>query len=215
MIEPDLLTLADWTFRWHPSPKKNARLLVLLHGLTGDENSMWMLVQHLPATYSILAPRGRYPAEGTGYTWRAPDQAHDDLPVDADLLDSAEALMQFIDTWTAQQTLGSRQFDLMGFSQGTALAYLLTLLHPERVRKLAALSGFIPASTGGSHPLDGLKGKEVFVSHGRQDELIPVEHARTDVSALKQAGAKVTYCESDAGHKVNKDCLRAMEKFLG
>jgi len=45
--------------------------------------------------------------------------------------------------------------------------------------------------------------------------MIPVEQSRQAVAQLKQAGALVTYCESDAGHKVSKECLKAMELFFG
>ncbi len=58
-------------------------------------------------------------------------------------------------------------------------------------------------------------GKPIFISHGRQDELIPVEQARRAATLLREAGAQVTYCESDAGHKVSKECLKEMEIFLG
>jgi phospholipase/carboxylesterase len=96
---------------------------------------------------------------------------------------------------------------LIGFSQGAALCYTLALLHPERIRALAALSGFMPGGAEDLLAKRPLAGKPVFVAHGRQDNKIPVEQARRSVALLEGSGAQVTYCESDGGHKISADCL--------
>jgi predicted esterase len=59
-----------------------------------------------------------------------------------------------------------------------------------------------------------LSGKRIFISHGRQDDLIPLQQARRAYSVLKAAGAEIVYCESNTGHKVSKQCLKEMEVFL-
>jgi predicted esterase len=59
-----------------------------------------------------------------------------------------------------------------------------------------------------------LEGKRVFVAHGRQDEIIPVEQARQAVAWLEASGVNVSYCESDGGHRVGKECLKGMESFF-
>ena len=103
----------------------------------------------------------------------------------------------------------------MGFSQGAALAYSLTLTHPEKVDKLAGISGFFPELQNGAL-LDGaLKGKKVFVAHGLRDEMVPVDKARQVVKTLKKSGAEVTYCEEDVGHKLSSGCFRGMDEFFG
>ncbi len=215
MIEPQLMTSDGWTFRWLPARKKPARLLILVHGLTGDENSMWMLVQHFPLTYSIMAPRAPYPAEDIGYTWRKEGSGSNGFPSDDDLIPAENALLEFVDTWGLSNGYENEQYDLIGFSQGAAMVYLLSLLHPERIRKVAALSGFIPRGQEIDDSGKSLAGKKIFVAHGRQDELVPVEMARKSVTLLKEWGARVTYCESDAGHKISRECLQSMEKFFG
>jgi len=132
-----------------------------------------------------------------------------------DLHPSVSALLAFVDEWSISAGMDAGQFDVMGFSQGAALGYTLALLHPDHVRRLAALSGFIPE--GGETLIipQQQAGKPIFISHGRQDDLIPVEQARRAVASLKKAGAQVTYCESDSAHKMNKECLKAMEYFFG
>jgi phospholipase/carboxylesterase len=214
MNEPQLMTSSGWTFRWLPARKKPPRLLVLVHGLTGDENSMWMLVQHFPPDYSIMAPRAPYPASESGYTWRKEAPGSQGFPSDNDLIPAATAFWEFLETWRRSNGFENEPFDLMGFSQGAAMVYLLSLLQPERIRKMAALSGFIPRGLETDGSGKGLVGKQIFVAHGRQDELVPVEMAQKSVAMLKEWGARVTYCESDAGHKVSRECLHSLEKFF-
>jgi phospholipase/carboxylesterase len=105
------------------------------------------------------------------------------------------------------------RMDLVGFSQGAALAFSLALLHPQRVRSVAALSGFLPRQAGAlieSRPLDGLP---VFLAHGSNDDIVPVVEARRAAEALNSAGAQVSYCEDAVGHKLSAACFRSLADF--
>ena len=213
--EPQLLTFNNWTFRLRMPPVQPKRLLVLLHGWMGDENSMGIFARNLSPESVILAPRGMYAVPEGGYTWRAIKPGTWGQASLEDFRPAADALIAFLDGWAASIGLEVAQFDLVGFSQGAALTYTMAILHPQRLGQLAALSGFIP--DGGQALLAGrsLSGKPVFISHGRQDDMIPVGQSRSAVALLQQAGVLVTYCESDAGHKVSKECLKALEIFFG
>ena len=57
--ETELLSFHDWTLRMRAASEGPARLLLLVHGWTGDENSMWVFVRNFPARYWIVAPRAR------------------------------------------------------------------------------------------------------------------------------------------------------------
>ena len=213
--DPQLLTFDNWVFRLLMPQVQPKRLLVLLHGWMGDENSMGVLARKLSPNIAILAPRGIFAVPEGGFSWREIRPGTWGQASLEDFRPAAQSLIAFLDDWAASTGLDVTQFDLIGFSQGAALAYILALLYSQRVRRLAALSGFIPE--GGQALLAGqrLSGKPIFVSHGRQDDMIPVEQSRMAVAQLQQADASVTYCESEAGHKVSKECLRAMEKFFG
>jgi phospholipase/carboxylesterase len=215
VAEPQLFSHSGWTFRWQPAQKKPESLLILVHGRTGDENSMWTLAHNLPSNYSIVAPRGPYPALEGGFSWRNDSSKRDSLSSSIDLRPAAEGLMEFIDTWTVSEGINIRQYDLVGFSQGAAVVYILTLLYPDRILKVAALAGFFPQGAEALLVPSHLAGKQIFISHGRKDNMVQVEEARRAVKLLRETGAQVTYCESDAAHKVSKECLQAMGKFLG
>ena len=213
--EPQLLTFKNWTFRLSTAQAGSGHLLILIHGWTGDENSMWVFTRKLLPKYIILAPRGPFPTPEGGYSWRDLRPGTWGMSSLEDLRPAADALLAFVDDWSVSAEVDVSQFDLMGFSQGAAMTYALTLLHPQRVRRLAALSGFLPEGGETLLAAQRLAEKPVFVTHGRQDDLIPVELARRSVTLLKESGAQVTYCESDGGHKVSSNCFAGLAELFG
>lgn len=54
----------------------------------------------------------------------------------------------------------------------------------------------------------------VFIAHGAEDDLLPVELARQAVTVFRKAGARIAYCEDRVGHKLGDNCLRSFEDFF-
>jgi phospholipase/carboxylesterase len=210
------MTYNGWTMRVRRAWQEPARFLLMLHGWTGDENSMWIFTNKIPGNMWIVAPRAPHAAKEGGYSWRPPRSLQDGdrgLPTLSDLKPAADSLIRLVDNVSVSVGVNATQFDVAGFSQGGALTNVLTLLHPQRIRKAAVLAGFMP---GGTDDLVGrrvLAGKHFFVAHGLKDELVPFERARGSIELLEKAGAQVTFCEADVGHKVSADCLHGLETF--
>jgi phospholipase/carboxylesterase len=212
--DTELIEYGEWTLRVRAAVSQPARLLLLVHGWTGDENSMWVFARDLPPDEWVLAPRAPYVTEPGGYSWRPNADGDSDRP-SLDLLRPAiQILMKLVDSYAASSGVDASRFDVLGFSQGAALASLLGMLHPGRIRKLGILAGFVPRGAQQLIARRPLEGKKVFVAHGTQDTLVPVERARRSVEMLEQAGAQVTYCEAEVGHKVSVDCMRALRAYL-
>jgi predicted esterase len=94
------------------------------------------------------------------------------------------------------------------------MSSLLAFLYPQRIRKTGILAGFVP---GGLEELVSerpLKDKPFFVAHGTKDEMVPINRARASIKILEEAGANVTYCEDEVGHKLSITCLRALKNFF-
>jgi len=214
-IVPDieLIQFEGWTIRVKNSTHPNPRLLLMIHGLTGDENSMWVFARDLPTHYWIIAPRAPYPTQPFGYSWRS-KQVDLEYSTYEQLLTNAEALIKLVKEYQAAVKIEAHGFDILGFSQGAAMSSVLTFLYPDRIHKTGLLAGFAPSGLEIMATSQPLRGKSFFVAHGTKDETVPVEHARTSVKLLEQAGASVTYCEDEVGHKVGLPCLRALRDFL-
>ena len=210
----ELIEFNEWVLRVRASQSELPRLLVLIHGWTGDENSMWIFTRGLSPDYWMIAPRAPHSAEPSGFSWRPPQPLTHGRPSLEMLLPAAEALIRLIDEYSASVKLDALQFDLIGFSQGAAMVNLMGMVYPDRIRKMGVLAGFVPAGLEELILKKPLAGKKIFVAHGTQDQMIPVDRARASIELLEQAGAQVTYCEDDVGHKLSASCLRALEDYL-
>ena len=207
--------------RIRPAETANPRLLVMIHGLTGDENSMWVFARRFSPNYWIIAPRAPHPANPQGFSWRPNPLSIDEARANQtnrpglDALQiSAEALIKLIDEYAASVKVEAGIFDAIGFSQGAAMVNVLGMLYPSRVRKMGVLAGFVPSGLDDYVSRRVLAGKHVFVAHGTQDEMVPIDRARASMQLLEQAGASITYCEDEVGHKLSSNCLRALEAYL-
>ena len=186
-------------------------LLLLLHGWTGDEYSMWIFTSRLSNNFIVVAPRGLFSTPLGGFGWHL--QAKRDWPSIDDFKPAVEALLELVSSKN-YSTADLSQVNMIGFSQGAALMYSIALYHSSQVGALAGLSGFLPEGTSGLVERRPLLGKQVFVAHGRMDDLVPVNRARSAVTILEKASARVTYCEENVGHKLSANCFRGMGEFF-
>ncbi len=100
---------------------------------------------------------------------------------------------------------------VQGFSDGASYALGLGLANGDLFSRVVAHSpGFIPTSESPhlGHP-------EFFVSHGRQDPVLPIDYAsRTIVPFLELNGYSVNYVEYDGGHSVPATITDAAVQWL-
>src|SRR3989304_4064935 len=69
-------------------------------------------------------------------------------PTWQDMQPAGESLLELLSPENFPEADFSRMH-AMGFSQGAAFLYTIALLHPERVRALVGLSGFLPEKVEG------------------------------------------------------------------
>jgi phospholipase/carboxylesterase len=218
-IEPYTTYERGWIVRIQPprfdpasaDQRTQPRSLLLLHGWTGDETVMWIFTRNLTENYWIFAPRAPVPAPEGGYGWVPREQ---DWPELAEFQGISDALLDAFRHWASRVHAPRDHFDVMGFSQGAAMAYALAAYHPQPVNRVVALAGFLPPVDSLPGRYSELHGKKVYVAHGTQDETVPVGMAQEAVRTLQSVDAQVTYCESDVGHKLSAGCLRGLEGFL-
>ena len=214
--ETQLIQFEDWTLRVRESTPRTdaARLLLLIHGISGDENSMWVFARDLPAHYWIVAPRAPHVFGAGGYSWRPTEGAAMGPPAYEMFLPAAEDLIRLVDAYSVSARIDASAFDVIGFSQGAAMCNVLAFLYPQRIGKVGILAGFAPGGLEELVTKRPLRGKPFFVAHGTKDETVTIDRARASIALLEQAGAQVTYCEDEVGHKVSVNCLKALKEFF-
>ncbi len=206
-------TAGDLTYKYKlPSGDEPYPVVLLLHGLTGDENSMWVFTHKLPKDFLLIALRAPYPSPMGGYSW-VENFGRVGWPGVDDFRPAIDQILEFTGAW-AGPPADFTKFRVMGFSQGAALAYAMALVYPGRVQAVAGLSGFMPEGVKQEIQGNPLTGIPIFASHGTQDTLVPVARARQGVRLLQEFGAMVTYCEDDVGHKLSANCFNGVEVFF-
>jgi phospholipase/carboxylesterase len=207
----------DWVINLREPESGNLKqAILLLHGWTGDENSMWVFAPQLPSDALLISPRAPYPSshdEAAGYSWRGPNKTGDWSSLD-DYRPAVEGLNRMLQSMQNEHGHDLSHFSLVGFSQGAAVAYVYAILNPERVTRLAGLAGFMPDHNQREIEHRPLEGKAVFVAHGKKDEKVTLERAKNSVETLQNAGGLVTYCEADVGHKLGVNCFRELKTFF-
>lgn len=211
----EIRQVGEWILKQRQPPGKGPFPVIgMLHGWTGDEDSMWVFASRLPKDTLLIAPRGLYKAALGGFAWYKQRSKRSSLwPYVEDFNPAVDELLAL---FTPENFPAGdfSQLRLVGFSQGAAMTFAVGFQHPERVQALAGLSGFLPEGSAELAVGQPLLDKPVFLAHGTQDELVPVEKAHLAATILERAGATVNYCEHDVGHKLNAACFRSMEIFF-
>ena len=210
-METTLTEFQGWTLRIRkPATEGPYPVAMLLHGWMGTEDVMWVFANSLPKNTLIIAPRAPHYAP-SGYSWVS-DRVEGLSTFDM-LRPSVDALTELTYMLSQFYHADFHQVHLMGFSQGAATAYAWTVSHPEQVRSLAALAGFVPPGIESRLQQSALHQVPIFMAHGTQDKTIPIQNMRDGAAMFEAYGARVTVCEDDVGHKLGANCRRGLAAF--
>ena len=181
-------------------------LLLLLHGYGSNEEDLFSFASELPQDHYVISVRAPYDLQPYGHAWYAIHFDADENKF-SDIVQAKESvalISSFIDEMLKQYKIDANNVTLVGFSQGAILSYATALTYPEKVTKVAALSGYfnqeILPEVIDTKAISHLK---FFVSHGSVDQVIPVDWARKAKPALENLGLEVEYQEYPIGHGVS------------
>jgi phospholipase/carboxylesterase len=196
----------------HKAPRKPAAgtppLLVLLHGFGANEQDLLPIAARLDPRLAVASLRGPYQVRPGSYSWVNGNTA--------DELDKARRMVIECIDQVANSTGADRgRVYLAGFSQGAMLTLAIALTEPEKIAGAAVLSGRLAAAVRDTHAApERLRGFPILVTHGMDDQQIPVRSARDIRQALKPMGVAVDYHEFESGHYINDVNVGALDQWL-
>jgi phospholipase/carboxylesterase len=179
-------------------PEVAAPLAVMLHGATGTATRGLIPFQSFADELGmiLLAP------ESYSRTW---DMILGRYGVDVHFIDTA---LQFV---FDRCNVDPERLAIAGFSDGASYALSLGMSNGNLFRYIAAFSpGFLVRKLPQGEP-------DIFVSHGTQDQVLPIEEcSRRIVPRLRGFGYEVDYREFDGPHGVLLEHARvAAEQIAG
>lgn len=208
--QTSIIEAEGWVARVHP-PKENwnGRIILLLHGWTGDERTMWIFARKLPTNSLILAPRGPHSLPEGGFAWAIPQNGrHPDV---SPFLESAGQLLDRLPIWIPEFQSGTR-LDVVGFSQGAAMTYALCL--KTSPVKIAPMAGYLPEGFASLAENRSFSHLNVFIAHNTDDSMVSVDESHRAADFLTKKGAAVQFCETNGGHKVSLPCINRYDEFM-
>lgn len=184
-----------------------------MHGRGADENDLAsaLLALEIPDLV-LVTPRAPFAFPYGGYAWY--NLAEEGVPNPETLQTSVGLVQKFVDEVKAAYPVDPKRIILLGFSQGTMMAYATALSNPSMFRGIAALSGYVPYRSRLPLQPSNLAGFPVFISHGLNDTVIPVQYGREAAKLLADAGANVTYREYPMGHEIGEQTIRDLKQWL-
>ena len=190
-----------------PESKGKAHPTVIaLHGRGADENDLIPVVSALKLSDALLiTPRAPFAFPYGGFAWY--NIADEAFPDPESFETSLKLLRKFIDEVRDGYPVDPKRILLLGFSQGSMMAYATGLPRRSEFLGIAAMSGYVPYRSTPPLRFDNLTGFPIFISHGSEDPVIPVRFGREAAELLTKAGALVEYHEYPMGHEVNLEVL--------
>ena len=198
--------------------------IIVLHGLGADGHDFEPICDELDlaavggARFVLPHAPVRPVTINGGYAMRAwydirgsaIDRQEDETGLRASLQD----ISALIDKEVARGIPASR-IVLMGFSQGCAMALLTGLRHPERLAGLVGLSGYLPLlslTEAERHAANA--DVPIFLAHGRQDPVVPIDRAEAARAELQRLGYKPQWQAYDMQHSVHPQEIVALNRWL-
>ncbi|PQB04491.1 alpha/beta hydrolase [Aureitalea marina] len=179
--------------------------IFLLHGYGSNEEDLFSFASELPEHYEIFSFQAPIPMVPFGYAWYSIyfDQDDGKFSDDEQAKTSAQAVLENIDQLVQKYDLDPERVTLVGFSQGAILSLALGLNHPDRIWRVAAMSGYLNTALltedRSTLKYDQLR---IFASHGQVDQVIPVLWARKTQPWLENESIISEYHEYPVGHGV-------------
>jgi len=201
-FEKLLLGTSAWPLQyefWPADNEESKKVVIVLHG-RGDhfESYHW-----LPETLGI--PDFNYlflnapDSWGGGYSWYdlAPKQA-------PGVVRSRRLLMEIVGSLQKDFGLNASDIFLFGFSQGCLLSLDMALRYPRAFGGIVGLSGYVFFMEEYPQALaPAAMHQRIFMTHGHQDEVLPLNVTRVSVNALRSYGVNIDWREYDKAHTID------------
>ncbi len=198
---------------------KPTKALVLLHGVGSNEKDLFELAPLLTGDRMIVSLRAPIAIAPRAFAWfhvqfteRGPVHNWPEAKESLSLIE--DALREL----SKQSGIPLDKISIFGFSQGAIMTIGLALTSTLHLENYIASSGrTLPefAAATKEHPLDDLKLRKVYVTHGTMDSKLPIHLGKDTEKILRSNNLNLTYKEYNSEHVIAPDVITDIKKWLG
>lgn len=192
-------------------------LLVLLHGVGSNERDLFGLAPHVPGHFHVLSLRAPNAVGPSSHAWFqfGVTPGGERVINPAQEAASREQLAQVIASAAQQLEIAPSRVVVGGFSQGGIMALSLLLSQPELMQAAMVmhsrlLGEIVPLIA----PPERLAGRQLWVSHGTLDQVLPLAHAHAIRSAVQALPLALRYAEFPSAHEITQGELAQAMRWL-
>jgi len=203
----DLVSAPDYALAFRmlePVPVTPRRLLVLLHGVGGEELQLASLGARVDADTLVVLPHAQRSIGEGMYGWfRVGFTADGPQIVAEEAEESRLKLIEFVGQLQQHNALSPLQSVVAGFSQGGILSASAALSAPQAVAGFGLLCGrILPEIEPMLAPREQLSTLDALIVHGRGDDKLPVAWAERADAWLQALDVPHVLRLHDAGHEL-------------
>ena len=198
-------------YDFHPSKDKPAKAMVAIHGWKGNRYSMVPLITSINiSTLDWYLLEGPYPVPNIddSFSWSYEKSKNNWEEDEPRLL-----LQNFFKVLFKKYS--SKDIYILGFSQGGLICIDFALFLDKPMGGFFSIAGFtrypkvvIPRY----HPCQICT--PIIISHGKQDDIVPVNASKSIYKQLKEQGANVEIFLYQGKHKIGIECLRKIKNII-
>ncbi len=195
----------------------NTPTLILLHGYGSNEQDLFSFATELPSELLIISAQAPISLGFGAYTWFEIDfTGSKGNRTNTEQAKKAVILIEnLVDEICTKYAVNLDNMFMLGFSQGSILSYAYAFKNPTKITKFIALSGYVNKEIISDFKTASNYNKlDFFVSHGTQDQVLPISWAREIPVILEEFKIKYEYHEYPVGHGVSPKNFMDFKKWI-
>lgn len=195
---------------------QQAPVLILLHGYGSNESDLFSFSRQIPDNWLVISVRAPIEFGKNQFKWYNVEMVNNKITMNfGDEEKSRQLLFELIDRITLKYNVDKNKIVTAGFSQGANMAVGLALTSPEKILASGCFSGrFMEEIKPLIKNKKTLKNRQVFISHGTEDTMLPLRYAIENQAILESLGMNITFTTDKVAHSISAKQLSKFVEWL-
>lgn len=214
-IDKELMDL-EYLVRQQQDTTKQAPVLILLHGYGSNEKDLFSFAEKIPDNWLVVSVRAPIILGNNKFKWYHVGLVNEKITMNfEDEEKSRKSLLRLIDQIISKYNVDKNKVVTAGFSQGANMALGLALTAPRKILAAGCFSGrFMEEIKPLISTEEALKSKQVFISHGTEDQMLPIKYAEENQQILKNWGINITLSTDKVAHSISEKQLNDFVRWI-